>query len=109
MPSTWSKVKNFIRRYWQWLVLSVTAIAFYLLGRSKDAKKQEVEFFKKAAELEKEQIQEVVEGLIEAAEKMEEAETTNNKEFEERRKEIEKKVQKINVRDYLESKGIKRE
>ena len=109
MPSTWSKVKNFIRRYWQWLVLSFTAIAFYLLGRSKDAKKQEVEFFKKAAELEKEQIQEVVEGLIEAAEKMEEAEAINNKELEERRKEIEKKVQKINVRDYLESKGIKRE
>ena len=43
----WAKTKNFVVKYWQWIVMFVTAIAFYLLGRSKDAKKQQVKFFEK--------------------------------------------------------------
>ena len=109
MISIWDKVKTFVSKYWQWLVLSFTAIAFYLLGRSKDTKKQEVDFHKKAAELEREQIKKVVAGFKGAAEKKDTAQAINNAKFEERKKEIEKKVQKINVKEYLESKGIKRE
>jgi hypothetical protein len=42
-----TKVKNFVVKYWQWIVMLVTAIAFYLLGRSKDAKQQQVKFYEK--------------------------------------------------------------
>ena len=35
-------IKNFVVKYWQWIVMVITAIAFYLLGRSKDAKQQQV-------------------------------------------------------------------
>jgi hypothetical protein len=109
MPSIWDKVKTFVSKYWQWLVLSFTAIAFYLLGRSRDTKKQEVEFHKKAAELERERIKKVVEGFKGAVDKKDAAQLLNEKKFEERKKEIEKKVQDISIKEYLESKGIKRE
>ena len=58
-----TKVKNFVVKYWQWIVMLVTAIAFYLLGRSKDAKQQQVKFYEKWKELEEEQRQELVEDL----------------------------------------------
>ncbi len=49
----WTKTKNFVIKYWQLLVASVIAIVFYILGRSKDTKRQEVELAEKKAELEK--------------------------------------------------------
>ena len=46
----WTKTKNFVIKYWQLLVASVIAIVFYILGRSKDTKRQEVELAEKKAE-----------------------------------------------------------
>ena len=37
----WTKTVNFVTKYWQWILMVITAIAFFLLGRSKDAKKQQ--------------------------------------------------------------------
>jgi len=80
-----TKVKNFVVKYWQWIVMLVTAIAFYLLGRSKDAKQQQVKFYEKWKELEEEQRQELVEDLGDLVEDKDDSTAQNILNFEEKR------------------------
>jgi len=102
-------MKNFIVKYWQWIVMLVTAIAFYLLGRSKDAKQQQVKFYEKWKELEEEQRQELVEDLGDLVEDKEASTTENILNFEEKKAKIEEEAKKVDTDDFLKSKGIEKE
>jgi amino acid permease len=104
-----TKVKNFVVKYWQWIVMLVTAIAFYLLGRSKDAKQQQVKFYEKWKELEEEQRQELVEDLGDLVEDKEASTTENILNFEEKKAKIEEEAKKVDTDDFLKSKGIEKE
>ena len=101
-------MKNFIVKYWQWIVMLVTAIAFYLLGRSKDAKQQQVKFYEKWKELEEEQRQELVEDLGDLVEDKEDSTAENILNFEEKKAKIEEEAKKVNTDQFLELKGIKK-
>ena len=101
-----TKVKNFVVKYWQWIVMLVTAIAFYALGRSKDAKKQQVKFYEKWKDLEEEQRQELVEDLGDLVEDKDASTTENILNFEEKKAKILEDAKKVNTDDFLESKGI---
>ena len=102
----WTKTKNFVVKYWQWLLMIVTAIAFYLLGRSKDAKKQQVKFYKKWKDLEEEQRQELVEDLVDLADEKEASLEENVLNFEEKKAKILEDAKKIDTEDFFASKGI---
>jgi len=104
-----TKVKNFVVKYWQWIVMLVTAIAFYLLGRSKDAKQQQVKFYEKWKELEEEQRQELVEDLGDLVEDKEASTDENILNFQEKKAKIEEEAKKINTEDFLASKGIEKD
>ena len=81
----WTKIKNFVVKYWQWIVMLITAIAFYLLGRSKDAKQQQVKFYEKWKDLEEEQRQELVEDLGDLVEDKDTSTSENILQFEEKK------------------------
>jgi hypothetical protein len=104
-----TKVKNFVVKYWQWIVMLVTAIAFYLLGRSKDAKQQQVKFYEKWKELEEEQRQELVEDLGDLVEDKEASTAENILNFEEKKAKIEEEVKKVNTDEFLALKGISKD
>ena len=104
-----TKVKNFVVKYWQWIVMLVTAIAFYLLGRSKDAKQQQVKFYEKWKELEEEQRQELVEDLGDLVEDKEASTVENVLNFEEKKAKIEEEAKKVNTDEFLQLKGIKKD
>ena len=104
-----TKVKNFVVKYWQWIVMLITAIAFYLLGRSKDAKQQQVKFYEKWKELEEEQRQEIVEDLGDLVEDKEASTDENILNFEEKKAKIEEEAKKVDTEDFLASKGIKKD
>ena len=105
----WTKTKVFVVKYWQWIVMIITAIAFYLLGRSKDAKQQQVKFYEKWKELEEEQRQELVEDLGDLVEDKEASTTENILNFEEKKAKIEEEAKKVDTDDFLKSKGIEKE
>ena len=105
----WTKTKNFVVKYWQWLLMIVTAIAFYLLGRSKDAKQQQVKFYEKWKELEEEQRQELVEDLGDLLEEKEASMSENVLNYEEKKAKILEDVKKIDTEDFLKEKGIIRD
>tara|TARA_E500000318_G_scaffold41604_1_gene39726 strand:+ start:3395 stop:3724 length:330 start_codon:yes stop_codon:yes gene_type:complete len=105
----WTKTKNFVIKYWQLLVASVIAIVFYILGRSKDTKRQEVELAEKKAELEKQKTKKVLEGWQEKNKERHDSMVKNILDFEEKKEKILKDANQINTEDYLKSKGIKRE
>jgi len=104
-----TKVKNFVVKYWQWIVMLVTAIAFYLLGRSKDAKQQQVKFYEKWKELEEEQRQELVEDLGDLVEDKEASTAENILDFEEKKAKIEEEAKKVDTDEFLASKGIEKD
>lgn len=105
----WTKTKNFVVKYWQWLLMIITAIAFYLLGRSKDAKKQQVEFYEKWKDLEEKQREELVEDLGDLLEDKEASTAENILNFEEKKHKILRDAKKVDTEEFLESKGIERE
>ena len=105
----WAKTKNFVVKYWQWIVMFVTAIAFYLLGRSKDAKKQQVKFYEKWKDLEEEQRQELVEDLGDLVETKEASVSENILNFEEKKHKILRDAKKVKTEDFLKSKGINKD
>jgi amino acid permease len=104
-----TKVKNFVVKYWQWIVMLVTAIAFYLLGRSKDAKQQQVKFYEKWKELEEEQRQELVEDLGDLVEGKEASTAENILDFEEKKAKIEEEAKKVDTDEFLALKGISKD
>tara|TARA_R110001583_G_C5397500_1_gene385387 strand:+ start:212 stop:541 length:330 start_codon:yes stop_codon:yes gene_type:complete len=103
------KIKNFVVKYWQWIVMLITAIAFYLLGRSKDAKQQQVKFYEKWKDLEQEQRQELVEDLGDLVEDKDASTSENILQFEEKKAKILEDAKKVNTDDFLKSKGIEKE
>ena len=105
----WTKIKNFVVKYWQWIVMLITAIAFYLLGRSKDAKQQQVKFYEKWKDLEQEQRQELVEDLGDLVEDKDASTSENILQFEEKKAKILEDAKKVNTDDFLKSKGIEKE
>ena len=105
----WTKIKNFVVKYWQWIVMLITAIAFYLLGRSKDAKQQQVKFYEKWKELEEEQRQELVEDLGDLVEDKDASTAENILNFEEKKAKIEEEAKKVDTEDFLASKGINKD
>ena len=104
-----TKFKNFVVKYWQWIVMVITAIAFYLLGRSKDAKQQQVKFYEKWKELEEEQRQEVVEDLADLVEEKDASISENVLNFEEKKHKLLRDAKNIKTEEFLKSKGIERE
>jgi hypothetical protein len=105
----WTKINNFVVKYWQWIVMFITAIAFYLLGRSKDAKSQQVKFYEKWKDLEEEQRQELVEDLGDLVEDKGASTTENILQFKEKKAKILEDAKKVNTDDFLKSKGIEKE
>ena len=103
------KIKNFVVKYWQWIVMLITAIAFYLLGRSKDAKEQQVKFYEKWKDLEEEQRQELVEDLGDPVEDKDASTSENILQFEEKKAKILEAAKKVDTEEFLESKGIEKE
>ena len=104
-----TKFKNFVVKYWQWIVMLITAIAFYLLGRSKDAKQQQVKFYEKWKDLEEEQRQELVEDLADLADEKDASMEENVLNFEEKKAKILADAKDTDTEDFLKSKGIERE
>ena len=105
----WTKTKNFVVKYWQWIVMLITAIAFYALGRSKDAKKQKAKFYEKWKDLEEEQRQELVEDLGDLVEVKEASTVENVLNFEEKKAKILEDAKRVETEDFLESKGVEKE
>ena len=103
------KFKNFVVKYWQWIVMVITAIAFYLLGRSKDAKQQQVKFYEKWKDLEEEQRQELVEDLADLGDEKDASLEENVLNFEEKKAKILEDAKETSTEDFLASKGIERE
>ena len=104
-----TKIKNFVVKYWQWIVMVITAVAFYLLGRSKDAKQQQVKFYEKWKDLEQEQREEMVEDLEDLADETHASLVKNVIEYEEKKAKILEEAKEVNTEDFLASKGIERE
>lgn len=104
-----TKVKNFVVKYWQWIVMLVTAIAFYLLGRSKDAKQQQVKFYEKWKELEEEQREEVIEDIEDLADATHASLVKNVIDYEEKKAKILEEAKEVNTEDFLASKGISKD
>jgi|TARA_B100000282_G_C31663015_1_gene458443 predicted transposase YbfD/YdcC len=105
----WTKTKNFIIKYWQWILMTITAIAFYILGRSKDAKKQQVEFHEKWKDLEKKKSEDIIEGWEDKNKERHDSMVQNILNFEEKKHKILRDAKKISTEDFLKSKGIERE
>jgi len=87
----------------------ITAIAFYALGRSKDAKKQKAKFYEKWKDLEEEQRQELVEDLGDLVEAKEASTVENVLNFEEKKAKILEDAKRVETEDFLESKGVEKE
>ena len=104
-----TKIKNFVVKYWLWIVMVITAIAFYLLGRSKDAKQQQVKFYEKWKDLEEEQRQELVEDLADLGDEKDASLEENVLNFEEKKAKILEDAKETSTEDFLASKGIERE
>ena len=104
-----TNIKNFVVKYWQWIVMIITAIAFYLLGRSKDAKRQQVKFYEKWKDLEEEQREELVDDLEDLADKTHESFVQNVINYEEKKAKILEEAKEIETEEFLLSKGIKRD
>ena len=103
-----TKFKNFVVKYWQWLLMIITAIAFYLLGRSKDAKQQQVKFYEKWKDLEEEQREEMVEDLEDLADKTHASLVQNVIDYEEKKAKILEEAKEVDTEDFLASKGIEK-
>ena len=104
-----TKIKNFVVKYWQWIVMVITAVAFYLLGRSKDAKQQQVKFYEKWKDLEQEQREEMVEDLEDLADETHASLVKNVIDYEEKKAKILEDAKETSTEDFLASKGIERE
>lgn len=104
--SWWIKIRNFVTKYWQWIVMIITAIAFYILGRSKDAKRQQVEFHEKWKDLEKKKSEDIIEGWEAKNKERHDSMVQNILNFEEKKHKILRDAKKINTDEFLLSKGI---
>jgi hypothetical protein len=101
-----SKVKEFIVNNWQWLITTIVAIVFYIIGRSKDTKEEEVKLAELSKELESKKTQEILEGWEAKNKERHDATIQNILQFEEKKAKILEEAGDINIEEYLKSKGI---
>jgi len=102
----YKKVKNFLIKNWQWLVLGLTSLAFYLFGRSKDTKDEEVKLATLSKELEQKKTQEILDGWLAKEKGKSDSIAENILQFEEKKAKILKEAGDIDLEEYLKSKGI---
>ena len=101
-----SKVKDFVVKNWQWLITSIVAIVFYIIGRSKDTKDEEVKLAVLSKELEQKKTQEIIEGWEAKNKERHDATIQNILQFEEKKAKILEEAGDIDIEEYLKSKGI---
>ena len=102
----YKKVKDFIFKNWQWFVLGLTSLAFYLFGRSRDTKDEEVKLATLSKELEQKKTQEIIEGWEVKNKERHDATIQNILQFEEKKAKILEEAGDIDIEEYLKSKGI---
>ena len=102
----YKKVKDFVVKNWQWLITTIVAIVFYVIGRSKDTKDEEVKLAELSKELEQKKTQEIIEGWEAKNKERHEATIQNILQFEEKKAKILEEAGDINIEEYLKSKGI---
>jgi hypothetical protein len=100
------RIKNFIIKNWQWLITTIVAIVFYIIGRSKDTKDEEVKLAELSKELEQKKTQEIIEGWEAKNKERHDATIQNILQFEEKKAKILEEAGDINIEEYLKSKGI---
>jgi len=105
----WTKTVNFVIKYWQWILMVITAVAFYLLGRSIDAMWQQVKFYEKWKDLVEKEREKLIEDLGDLAEAKDASMSENVLNFEEKKHKFLRDSKKVKTEDFLESKGIERE
>ena len=102
----YKKVKDFVVKNWQWLITTIVAIVFYIIGRSKDTKDEEVKLAELSKELEQKKTQEIIEGWDVKNKERHDATIQNILQFEEKKAKILKEAGDIDIEEYLKSKGI---
>tara|TARA_B100000287_G_scaffold320719_1_gene304668 strand:- start:525 stop:857 length:333 start_codon:yes stop_codon:yes gene_type:complete len=102
----YKKVKDFVVKNWQWLITSIVAIVFYIIGRSKDAKDEEVKLAVLSKELEQKKTQEIIEGWEAKSKEKDDSLVENILQFEEKKAKILEDAGDIDIEEYLRSKGI---
>ena len=100
------KVKDFVVKNWQWLITSIVAIVFYIIGRSKDTKDEEVKLAVLSKELEQKKTQEIIEGWESKSKEKDDSMIENILQFEEKKAKILEDAGDIDIEEYLRSKGI---
>ena len=102
----YKKVKDFVVKNWQWLITTTVAIVFYIIGRSKDAKDEEVKLAVLSKELEQKKTQEIIEGWEAKSKEKDDSLVENILQFEEKKAKILEDAGDIDIEEYLRSKGI---
>ena len=102
----YKKVKDFVVKNWQWLITTIVAIVFYIIGRSKDTKDEEVKLAVLSKELEQKKTQEIIEGWEAKNKERHDATIQNILQFEEKKAKILEEAGDIDFEEYLKSKGI---
>ena len=102
----YKKVKDFVVKNWQWLITTIVAIVFYIIGRSKDTKDEEVKLAELSKELEQKKTQEIIEGWEVKNKERHDATIQNILQFEEKKAKILEEAGDIDIEEYLKSKGI---
>ena len=102
----YKKVKDFVVKNWQWLITSIVAIVFYIIGRSKDTKDEEVKLAVLSKELEQKKTQEIIEGWEAKSKEKDDSLVENILQFEEKKAKILEDAGDIDIEEYLRSKGI---
>jgi hypothetical protein len=100
------KVKDFVVKNWQWLITTIVAIAFYIIGRSKDTKEEEVKLALLSKELEQKKTEEIIEGWEAKNKERHDSLVENILQFEEKKSKILEDAGDIDIEEYLRSKGI---
>ena len=105
----WTKIKSFVTKYWQLLVVSVIALVFFFLGRSGNTKEEEVQLAKISKDLEKKKTQEVLEGWKVKQQEKDTSSVENLLQFEEKKAKILRDANAVDTEEFLASKGIGKE
>ena len=102
----YKKIKDFVVKNWQWLITTIVAIVFYIIGRSKDTKDEEVKLAELSKDLEQKKTQEIIEGWEVKNKERHDATIQNILQFEEKKAKILEEAGDIDIEEYLKSKGI---
>ena len=102
----YKKTKDFLKKNWQWLITTIVAIVFYIIGRSKDTKDEEVKLAVLSKELEQKKTEEIIEGWEAKNKERHDSLVENILQFEEKKAKILEDAGDIDIEEYLKSKGI---